>query len=108
MHEIIHNAISACSKDPRFNPVTEEELEDLEISVDVLNPAEPVNKSQLDPKRYGVIVRSSWRTGVLLPDLDGINSVGEQLNIALRKAGIDTNDVYTIERFEVTRHHAYL
>ena len=108
IHEIIHNAISACSKDPRFNPVTEQELVDLEISVDVLSSAEAVNKSQLDPKRYGVIVRSSWRTGVLLPDLEGVNSVDEQLKIALRKAGIDANDAYTIERFEVTRHHAYV
>lgn len=108
LHEIIHNAISACSKDPRFNPVEAEELDDLDISVDVLNPAEPVSKSQLDPKRYGVIVRSAWRTGVLLPDLEGVDTVDKQLNIALRKAGIDPNDDYSIERFEVTRHHAYL
>lgn len=108
IHEVIHNAISACAKDPRFNPVTEEELADLEISVDVLSPAELTNRSQLDPKRYGVIVRSSWRTGVLLPDLEGVNTVDKQLNIALRKAGIDAHDDYTLERFEVTRHHAYL
>jgi AmmeMemoRadiSam system protein A/AmmeMemoRadiSam system protein B len=108
LHEIIHNAISACSKDPRFNPVEAEELDDLDISVDVLNPAEPVSKSQLDPKRYGVIVRSAWRTGVLLPDLEGVDTIDKQLNIALCKAGIDPNDDYSIERFEVTRHHAYL
>ncbi len=108
IREIIHNAIAACSRDPRFNPVTEEELLDLEISVDVLSPAQQTTKDQLDPKRYGVIVRSSWRTGVLLPDLEGIHSIDEQLNIACRKAGIDPSDAYSIERFEVKRHHAYL
>ena len=108
MHEIIHNAVAACAKDPRFNPVEAKELADLEISVDVLSPAERTTRNQLDPKRFGVIVRSSWRTGVLLPDLDGVNTVDEQLNIALRKAGIDVHDEYTLERFEVTRHHAYL
>ena len=80
----------------------------MEISVDVLSPAERTTRNQLDPKRFGVIVRSSWRTGVLLPDLDGVNTVDEQLNIALRKAGIDPKDDYAIERFEVIRHHAYL
>ena len=108
VHEIIHNAVAACAKDPRFNPVEAKELADLEISVDVLSPAERTTRNQLDPKRFGVIVRSSWRTGVLLPDLDGVNTVDEQLNIALRKAGIDPKDDYAIERFEVIRHHAYL
>ena len=108
IHEIIHNAVAACAKDPRFNPVEAKELADLEITVDVLSPAERTTRKHLDPKRFGVIVRSSWRTGVLLPDLDGVRTVDEQLNIALRKAGIDPKDDYTIERFEVVRHHAYL
>lgn len=106
--EIIHNAIAACARDPRFNPVTEDELLDLEISVDVLQPAEPTSKDQLDPRRFGVIVRSSRHTGVLLPDLEGIDTIDDQLKIACRKAGIAETDEYSIERFEVKRHHAYL
>lgn len=105
IEEIIHNAVAACSKDPRFNPVSLKELSDLDISVDVLSPSQKVDRNQLDPKRYGVIVRSARRTGVLLPDLDGVDTVAKQLDIALRKAGINPRSDYTIERFEVERHH---
>lgn len=103
--EIVHNAISACAHDPRFSPVRPDELEALEISVDVLGTAEPVDSSEdLDPKHYGVIVTSGGQRGLLLPDLDGVDSVDEQLNIACRKAGIHPNEPYTIERFKVVRH----
>ncbi len=103
--EILGNAIAACSRDPRFDPVQEEELEQLEISVDILDKAEPVvsNKS-LDPAEFGVIVTSGFKRGLLLPGLDGVDTVDEQLAIACRKAGIDQSAPYSIERFSVTRY----
>ncbi len=103
--EIINNAISACSRDPRFNPVREEELPYLEISVDVLSESEKINsRDELDVKKYGIIVSDGYRQGVLLPDLDGVDSVDQQISIALRKAGIDEDEDFSIERFEVVRH----
>lgn len=103
--EIIHNAVSAGTEDPRFYPVTEDELSAIVYSVDVLSKPEPVkDRSFLDPKRYGVIVKKGFRTGVLLPDLEGVDSVDEQINIALRKAGIVPNEDYELYRFEVVRH----
>jgi len=105
--EIVENAISAATKDPRFPPITEEELNDLEINVDVLTTPEKINsKSQLDPKRYGVIVKNGFRRGLLLPDLEGVNTVEEQINIAKNKAGIAAEEEVSLERFEVERHKA--
>ncbi|MDI6601006.1 MAG: AmmeMemoRadiSam system protein A [Thermoanaerobacteraceae bacterium] len=103
--EIIYNAVSAGTEDPRFYPVTEGELNALAYSVDVLTIPEPIiDKSVLDPKRYGVVVKKGFRTGVLLPDLEGVDTVEEQLSIALRKAGIRPDEVYEMLRFEVIRH----
>ncbi|MDD2459327.1 MAG: AmmeMemoRadiSam system protein A [Eubacteriales bacterium] len=103
--EIIQNAISAAIHDPRFDPVQAAELTDLEISVDILEKAEPViDKNQLDPRSFGVIVRHRGRTGLLLPDLDGVDTIADQLEIACRKAGIAADEPYTIERFRVTRY----
>lgn len=102
--EIIRNAVEAGEKDPRFYPVEEDELDDLEYSVDVLMLPEKASKDELDPKKYGVIVRKGGRVGLLLPDLEGVDTVDEQLRIALSKAGISQNEDYTIERFEVIRH----
>lgn len=103
--EIIYNAISAGVHDPRFIPVDESELEDLVYSVDVLKKPEPVNSiDELDAKRYGVIVRSGHKSGLLLPDLEGVDTPQQQIEIALRKAGIRPDESYTIERFEVERH----
>ena len=103
--EIIQNAISAATGDPRFDPVTAEELPYLTIHVDVLNPPEPVlDKSALDPKIYGVIVEKGMHRGLLLPDLEGVDTVEEQLNIACRKGGIDPNGSFRMERFTVTRY----
>jgi AmmeMemoRadiSam system protein A len=103
--EIIQNAISAGCQDPRFDPVNTTELSGLIYSVDVLMPPERVpSKTALDPKKYGVIVSTANRRGLLLPDLEGIDTVDEQLRIALRKAGIRDTEPYTIERFEVIRH----
>jgi len=103
--EIIRNAISACSQDPRFNKVSEKELPKLEISVDILNESELINnKNELDIKRFGVIVSKGNRRGLLLPNIEGVNTVKHQLQIALRKAGISEEEDYEIRRFEVVRH----
>jgi AMMECR1 domain-containing protein len=103
--EIIRNAVSAGMEDPRFPPVKQEELPYLSYKVDVLGEPEPVqSKEQLDPKRYGVIVSSGYRRGLLLPDLDGVDTVEEQLRIACLKAGISPSEPYQISRFEVVRH----
>lgn len=104
--EIMQNAVSAGLKDPRFLPVDEDELAHLVYSVDVLGDAEKIDsKDSLDPKRYGVIVRKGFKTGLLLPNLEGVNTIEDQLNIALKKAGIDENEDYELERFEVIRHY---
>ncbi len=102
--EIARNAVSAGTRDPRFEPVTEQELPYLIYDVDVLGAPEPAGRGDLDPKRWGVIVASGERRGLLLPDLDGVDTVERQLDIALRKAGIGRGEKYSIERFEVERH----
>jgi AmmeMemoRadiSam system protein A/AmmeMemoRadiSam system protein B len=102
--EIIRNAVEAGIFDPRFSPVTREEWGELEFSVDVLDRPEPVQIHQLDPEKYGVIVRSGMRSGLLLPNLEGVDTVEKQLNIALQKAGITPDSPYMIERFQVSRH----
>lgn len=103
--EIIRNAISASSKDPRFDPIRPDELKWLEISVDVLGEAEEIDSAdRLDVKRYGVIVQSGYRRGLLLPDLEGVDTVEEQISIAMRKAGISSYDGLRLQRFEVVRH----
>lgn len=104
--EIVHNARSASLRDPRFTPVTEDELDLLEISVDVMGKPEPVRDlSKLDVRRYGVICSLREKRGLLLPDLEGVDTVEQQLEIACSKGGIDRNDPdLVIERFEVVRH----
>ena len=102
--EIISNAISSATRDPRFLPVTDSELDDLEYSVDVLTKPEPVQGvSQLDPKKYGVIVESGFRRGLLLPDLEGVGSVEEQIRICRLKAGIREHEPIKLYRFQVRR-----
>ena len=104
--EIIQNGISACSRDPRFPPVTVGELNGLEISVDVLGELEPVaSPDDLDVKRYGVIVSHGRKRGLLLPNLDGVDTVEEQIRIAREKGGIRKSEPYSLERFEVVRHY---
>ena len=104
--EIIQNVVSACCRDPRFSPVRKEELDRLVISVDVLGEAVKIDSpEQLDVKRYGVIVTSGARRGLLLPDLDGVDTVGQQIAIARQKAGIRDEEPVQLERFEVVRHH---
>lgn len=103
--EIISNAISAVSRDPRFERVREDELELLEINVDILGKPENIDgPDQLDVKRYGVIVSCGARKGLLLPDLEGVDTVEEQIDIARRKGGISPDDDYKLQRFEVVRY----
>ena len=103
--EIISNAISAVSRDPRFEKVREDELDLLEINVDILGEPEDVDgPEQLDVKRYGVIVSCGFKRGLLLPDLEGIDTVEEQIDIARRKGGISPDDSYKLQRFEVVRY----
>ncbi len=104
--EIIGNAISASTRDPRFDPITRDELPWLEINVDILGDPEDIQSpNELDVKRYGVIVTKGSRRGLLLPDLDGVDTVEEQISIAKRKAGIDEDEEVRLQRFEVVRHY---
>ena len=103
--EIIRNAISASTKDPRFDPIEEDELKWLEINVDVLGKPEKIRSiDELDVKRYGVIVSCGRKRGLLLPDLEGVDSPEQQVAIAMQKGGIREEEAYTLERFEVVRH----
>jgi AmmeMemoRadiSam system protein A len=103
--EIVANAISSAIRDPRFLPITKGELKKLEYSIDVLTRPERVeDQKQLDPKRYGVIVEAGWRKGLLLPDLEGVNTVEEQVGICRLKAGIEPDEPVRLYRFEVKRY----
>lgn len=103
--EIMANAVKAATEDPRFDPLEPEELADLTISVDVLGAPEPISGiAELDPQKYGVIVRSGYRTGLLLPALEGVNTAEEQVAIARQKAGISSHEPVKLERFTVTRY----
>jgi AmmeMemoRadiSam system protein A len=104
--EIIRNAVSAATDDPRFPPVAKEELPSLKYSVDLLSTPEKVGgMKELDPKKYGVIVASQGRRGLLLPDLEGVDTAEEQIRIAKMKAGIAAGEDADIYRFEVRRYH---
>lgn len=104
-HEIVHNAQSAAFGDPRFPAVTVDELPGLAFSVDVLSPAERVERREhLDCRQYGVIVSCGFRRGVLLPDLEGVDSAEDQIAIACQKAGIELHEEYEMHRFTVTRY----
>ena len=104
--EIVANAISAATSDPRFDPVNESELADLIYSVDVLLPAEPTEMDELDPSVYGVIVEdeSETRRGLLLPDIPGVETAQQQVDIAKRKAGISPEMPVKLSRFKVERY----
>lgn len=103
--EIMQNAISSGTQDHRFNTVEKRELDELVYSVDVLGKAEKIESvSSLDPKKYGVIITSGNRRGLLLPNLEGVDTVEEQISITLKKADISPTETYKLERFEVIRH----
>jgi hypothetical protein len=103
--EIRNNAISSATRDPRFPPVSEKELDNIVVTVDVIGKIEPVySLDELDPKKYGIIVAKGWQRGLLLPDIEGVDSVEEQIRIAKLKAGIFDNNFeiykFTVERYE--------
>ena len=102
--EIIANAVSSSTRDPRFPPMSKNELDDVTFSVDVLSEPESAKISELNPKIYGVIVSKNYRRGVLLPDLEGVDSVEQQVSIAAMKAGIYDLDGVKLERFTVERY----
>lgn len=104
--EIINNAISAATRDPRFPAIIEEELEGLKYSVDILHPPERAfTIEELDPKNYGIIVISeTGKQGLLLPDLEGIDTVEQQIMICQRKAGMDNNEKFSLQKFKVDRY----
>lgn len=103
--EIMANAVRSSTRDPRFPPVSPEELASLEYSVDILTSPEPVaSEAELDPKKYGVIVESGGRRGLLLPDLEGVDTVQYQIEICRAKAGIPANMPVKLYRFEVKRY----
>ena len=105
LHEVAENAISAGIHDPRFMPIKEDELPELTYSVDVLGAAEPIDDmSYLDPSEYGVIVTSGSKRGLLLPDLEGVDTAMQQVEIACSKAGITEDEEISLERFKVTRY----
>lgn len=103
--EIIANAVSASTRDPRFPPMTKGELDDVIFSVDVLYEPEIISGIEgLDPKKYGVIVSRGYRRGVLLPDLEGVDTSEQQVQIAAMKAGLYDLEGVTLERFTVERY----
>lgn len=104
--EIIANAISASTQDDRFSSITEKELPKLRYEVSVLSEPEPVDDlTELDPKQYGVIVKSGYKTGLLLPDLDGVDTVMQQISIASQKAGIDLDsEQIEVQRFTTAKY----
>jgi len=103
--EVMANAVSSATRDPRFPSISPDELEDLDYSVDVLTKPEPADsKDELDPKKYGVIVEAGFRRGLLLPDLEGVDSVDYQIDICRQKAGIMPDEPVKLYRFEVKRY----
>lgn len=102
--EIVQNAISASTRDPRFPPVTAAELDKLSVSVDVLSEPRPAKESELDPKRYGLIIEQGYRRGLLLPDLEGVDDVRTQKSIVAQKGGIDLRQPHNLLIFTVDRY----
>ncbi|OAA29719.1 hypothetical protein AT15_01370 [Kosmotoga arenicorallina S304] len=103
--EIRDNAIASATRDPRFSPLSKDELDSIIISVDILSEPEECSKEDLDPKKYGVIVEKDWRRGVLLPDLPEVDTVEKQLRIVLIKAGISSGEDFKIFRFTANRYY---
>ncbi len=104
-HEVVANAVNSATRDPRFFQVQIHELPALEYSVDVLTKPEPViDPAELDPKRFGVIVENRGRRGLLLPDLEGVDTVVDQIEICRRKAGIGPWEEVQLLKFEVKRY----
>jgi len=104
-NEIILNAVKAATKDPRFPPISRLDMSDLTFSVDVLTPLEPIeNFSKHDPKKYGLVIKHGSKSGLLLPDLEGVKTAEKQLEICKKKAGISSSESIEMFRFEVKRY----
>jgi len=104
--EIVDNAIGSAVRDPRFDPVEPSELKDLDYTVDVLTLPEPVkSKDELDARKYGVIVAVGRRRGLLLPNLEGVDTVDQQIDICRQKGGIGPDETVKLFRFQVKRYH---
>ncbi|MCK6506643.1 AmmeMemoRadiSam system protein A [Myxococcota bacterium] len=108
--EVVDVARLAASRDPRFPPVRADELDGMEIEVSVLEPPEPAwGPQDLDPAVYGVIATSvdhPGRGALLLPGLEGVDTVEQQLAIVRRKGGISPHEAVTLERFTVRKEAA--
>ncbi|MDZ4063360.1 MAG: AmmeMemoRadiSam system protein A, partial [Coriobacteriia bacterium] len=102
--EVVHNAIEAATRDPRFPPLTTAELDDIDIKVDVLHEPEECTFEDLHPRDYGVIVSCGLRRGLLLPDLEGVDTPDQQVDIACHKAAISPDERVDLERFKVDRY----
>lgn len=103
--EIVANALAAAFRDPRFPPVSAEELPFITYSVDILTPPQPVaDPGSLDPKKHGLIVEAGWRRGLLLPDIEGVDTVEQQKHICCLKAGIAPHEPMRFYCFEVRRY----
>ena len=104
--EIWHNAVAACSQDPRFSAVRPDELDEIEYSVDVLTTPQAVKDiNALNPKVDGIIVQNGNRRGLLLPEIEGIDTLAQQVAIAKQKAGIAPEEPINLFSFQVKRHH---
>jgi AmmeMemoRadiSam system protein A len=102
--EVIHNAVAAAVRDPRFSPVRAEELADLNYIIDLVDQLERIaGQDQLDPTQHGVVARAGRKIGVVLPQTSEISTAEAQIGLALRKAGIDPAEHYRLERFRVQR-----
>ena len=102
--EIIYNAISSSTRDYRFPPVTSEELPEITYKVDILTKPQLIkDESELDPQKYGVLVEYGNKRGILLPDLEGVDTSAQQIEIASAKGGILPEDPVKVYRFEVRR-----
>jgi len=102
--EVIHNAIASATRDPRFSPVTLPELKEIDCSVDVLSIPVPTSAHELDPRRFGILVVQGPKRGLLLPDLDGIQTAEHQIREAKQKAGIFTDEPVELYSFTVERY----
>lgn len=103
--EVIQNAIKAANEDPRFPAIEIQELKELTFSVDVLTPPEKIDDTKsLDVKRYGLIVSSEDKRGLLLPNMESVKTVDQQLKVCLKKSSIKEADNYELHRFEVKRY----
>ena len=104
-HEIVDNAIFAAFEDDRYVPLMEGELDDIVLKVETVSRPEKIqNVKELDPDRFGIIVRSQQQLeGVLLPQCEGIHTIEDQINLAMEKGNIPLSEKDDLEiyRFNI-------